>query len=103
MMSSLSEIHFNYKQAIEQANQLDSIAKNLKKAANRELEQILNDVNRAWKSDSTQAYIKKGRKLEGDMCISAKNLNQIADAIRSIAKRIRDAELEAWRIAHERT
>lgn len=103
MMSSFSEIQFNYNQAIAQANQLDLIAKNLKKAANKDLEQILNDVNRAWKSDSTQAYIKKGQKVKGNMGISAKNLNQIADSIRSIAKRIRDAELEAWRIAHERT
>lgn len=101
-MSSLSEIYFNYNRAIAQANQLDGIAKKMRNAANNEMKQILNDVNHAWKSDSTPQYLKKGQRVESSIRMTAKNLAQIADAIRTIAKRVRDAELEAWRIAHER-
>lgn len=101
-MSSLSEIYFNYNRAIAQAKQLDSIAKKLKKAADYDMDGILNDVNRAWKSDNTHQYVRKGQKVENDIRTSTKNLTQIAAAIRTIAKRVRDAELEAWRIAHER-
>ena len=36
------------------------------------------------------------------MKVTADNLNNIADAIREIAEEIRDAEMEAWRIAHDR-
>lgn len=101
-MSSLSEIYFNYNKAIEQANRLDDVAKRLTAAADVTMAGILSDVYKAWKSDSAPAYIKKGEKVEQDMGITSKNLREIAQAIRVIAQRIRDAELEAWRIANER-
>ena len=101
-MASLSEIYFNYNQAIEQAKQLDEVAGRLTNAADKDMEDLLNDVNSAWKSDSAPQYIKKGQKVEDDMRTTAGNLKNIAAAIRTIAKRILDAELEAWRIANER-
>lgn len=101
-MSSLSEIYFNYDKAIKQAGQLEAVAKDLKKAADTTMEDILNDVNSAWKSDSAPQYIKKGQKVEGDIRITAGNLDNIARAIRTIAQRIKEAELEAWRIANAR-
>ena len=101
-MSSLSEIYINYDRAIAQAKQLEDIAKRLQNAGDKTMEGILSDVNKAWKSDSTPQYIKKGQKVKTDIGTSAKNLKQIATTIRTIAKRVRDAELEAWRIANER-
>ena len=102
-MSSLSEIYFNYDRAIEQAKKLEGISRQLKKAADNTMEGILNDVHGAWKSDSAPQYIKKGQKVEGDMRATAGNLANIASTIRTIAQRIRDAELVAWRIYNERT
>ena len=102
-MATLSEIYFNYNQAIEQAKQLDEVAEQLTNAANRDMEDLLNDVSRAWKSDSAPQFLKKGQKVEGDMRTTARNLKNIASAIRTIAKRIREAELTAWRIANERS
>lgn len=101
-MSSLSEIYFNYNKAIAQANRLDGIAKKMKNAANRDMQGILNDVSRAWKSDSAPQYVRKGEKVKGNIQTSSKNLEEIASTIRTIAERVRDAELEAWRIANER-
>ena len=102
-MATLSEIYFKYNQAIEQAKQLDEVAEQLTNAANRDMEDLLNDVSRAWKSDSAPQFLKKGQKVEGDMRTTARNLKNIASAIRTIAKRIREAELTAWRIANERS
>ena len=101
-MASLSEIYFNYNQAIEQAKQLDEVAGRLTNAAGKDMEDLLNDINSAWKSDSAPQYIKKGQKVEDDMRTTAGNVKNIAAVIRTIAKRILDAELEAWRIANER-
>lgn len=101
-MATLSEIYFNYNHAIKQANELDQVARRLTNAASQDMEGLLNDVNSAWKSDSAPQYIKKGQKVEADMHITAGNLKNIAAAIRTIAKRILEAELEAWRIANER-
>ena len=97
-----AEIHFNYAQAIKQASTLESIAKNLDKRANSDLSGIMHDVNIAWKSDSAAAYINKGKKVKEDILTSARNLRTIASSIRTIAKTVRDAELEALRIANER-
>ena len=99
---TLSEIYFNYNQAISQANELDSIAKKAKQAANTDLQQIMNNVSSAWKSDNSNNYLKKGEKVGNDIRTTATNLTKIATAIRTIAKRVRDAELEAWRIANAR-
>ena len=85
------------------AKKLEGISRQLKKAADNTMEGILNDVHGAWKSDSAPQYIKKGQKVEGDMRATAGNLANIASTIRTIAQRIRDAELVAWRIANERT
>lgn len=101
-MSSLAEIYFNYEKAIGQAARLEDIAKRLTNAADVTMEGILNDIHNAWKSDSTTAYLRKGEKVEQDMHTTAKNLQNIAQAIRTIAERTRNAELEAWRIANER-
>ena len=101
-MSTLSEINFNYQRAVRQASQLDDIARRLKTAATADMENILAEVNRAWQSDSTPQYIAKGRKVKGDISTTAQNLKDIASAIRTIAERVRAAELEAWRVAHER-
>lgn len=101
-MSSLSEIYFNYDKAIKQAGQMETVAKKLRKAADSTVDDILNDVNSAWKSDSTPQYIKKVQKVEGDILITAGNLDNIAQAVRTIAQRIKEAELEAWRIANAR-
>lgn len=101
-MGSISEIYFNYNKAISQADQLDEIARRLNDAANQTMEDILNEVQRAWKSDSASEYLRKGNKVGGDVRTTAQNLQNIAQAIRKIAKRVMQAELEAWRIANER-
>jgi len=87
---------------MEQADRLDSVARQLRKAADESMENILNTVNGAWKSDSAPQYIKKGQKVEGDIRTTAGNLTNIASTIRTIARQVRDAELAAWRIAHAR-
>jgi len=101
-LSSLSEIYFDYRVAIQQADLLDSAASNLTKAADNTLTDILHDVHSSWKSDSSQQYIKKGEKIGADAHDTATSLRNIAASIRIIAERTKQAELRARRIANER-
>lgn len=96
------EIEFNYSRAIQQASQIDGVANRLSQAASRDMDGILNELSRAWKSDSAPQYIQKGQKAGNDILDISRQLKKIADAIRTIAKQVRDAELEAGRIANER-
>lgn len=99
---TLTEIYFNYNRAMEQANRLDDISRQLDKQSDDKMEEILNNVRSAWESDNSAQYLRKGQKVQGDIKTTADNLRRIADTIRKIAKQIRDAELAAWRIANER-
>ena len=102
-MDKLTEIYFNYATAIRQAHQLDEIAAKLKNTANQDMERILENVSRVWKSpESVPAYIRKGRKVEEDMQTTADNIRNIAEVIRTIAERMKATELAAWEIANER-
>ena len=99
---TLTEIYFNYNRAMEQANRLDDISRQLDKQSDDKMEEILNNVRSAWESDNSAKYLRKGQKVQEDIKTTADNLRRIADTIRKIAKQIRDAELAAWRIANER-
>lgn len=99
---SLAEINFNYRKALKQASQLEDIARKVKNTSQNELQGILNQVNSAWQSDSAPDYLKKGRKVQTDIATISGNLRSIATTIRTVAQIIYEAELEAWRIAHER-
>ena len=99
---TLAEINFNYRKALQQAAQLETIARKVRSASQNELQGILQQVHGAWQSDSAPAYLQKGRKVQGDINTISGNLNNIASTIRRVAQIIYEAELEAWRIAHER-
>lgn len=99
---TLTEIYFNYSKAIRQAEKLEEVARKLRDQANDKMAEILKDVKAAWESDNSSAYLRKGVKVQGDIVTTARNLENIASAIRKIAIQIRNAELEAWRIANER-
>ena len=101
-MSSLAEINFNDRKALKQASQLEAIATKIQNASRNELQGILQQVHSAWQSDSAPAYLQKGRKVQGDISTIGSNLKNIASTIRTVAQIIYEAELEAWRIAHER-
>ena len=103
-MDSLMEINFNYHAAIKQAKRLDEIAASLEKLADQEMERVLNEIGHAWKSElSAPKFLQKGRKVETDISKTAGNLRNIATSVRTIAERVRSAELEALRIANTRT
>lgn len=99
---TLSEIEMNYSKATRQARDLIGIAARLEKQATEKMETILNEVRASWESDNSPQYLKKCQKVQTDIRTTAKNLRAIGETINTIAGQIRNAELEAWRIANER-
>lgn len=101
-MSSLHTIEFNYEKALRQAGELDDIAVRLENLSNKSFQGLMQDLSGAWQSDHSKEYIDKCNKVAGDIVTTSDNLTRIAQAIRNVAEVIHEAELEAWRIAHER-
>lgn len=102
MAKSLVVIRMEYKKAKEQAERLEQIAKDLNQTADNRLGEVLSGVNQAWKSDTSAAYLKKGKAVQEQLKQRAAELRKTASAIRTIAQNTYNAELRAYHIAMER-
>lgn len=102
MALSRSTINFNFKKARQQADQLDDIARRLTRMSASEYAGAMQNISANWKGENASAYLAKGAKLQGDMEDTAKSLHNVASDIRTIAKRIYDAEMAALAIAEAR-
>ena len=101
-MSSKYRIKMDFKEAKKQADELDDIANNLRNVADRDLEQAMATFNSGWKGDSATLYLSKVNTVKDKTYREVQDLHSIADDIRRTARIIYEAEMEAWRIAHER-
>lgn len=101
-MSSQYEIDFNYNQAISQAGELEDISERLKKLSENDLQDVMDDLSSAWKSDSAGQYINKVNRLNESIRSTSRNLKEISAAIRNIARNVKDAETAAQKIADQR-
>lgn len=101
-MSSYYSIEFDFEQAKKQASVLDEIANDLNTLTTNKFDTTMQSLSSNWKGDSATAYLKKGVTLQSYMKNSAKDLNTVANNIRTVARKIYEAEMEAKRIAEER-
>lgn len=101
-MASRERIEMDFTRATQKANELDGIADNLSKLADTDLQNTLDGLNNDWKGDNAGEYIKKGFALKENMDKTVKGIRDTASTIRTVAKNIYDAEMEALRIAEER-
>lgn len=99
MYYSKETIQFNYNKAISQAKELENLASQLESLAKRDVDDTLMAVSRGWSGDSSDLFVGKGRKAQGDMRASAKQLRNLAEGIRIVAKNVRNAEERARLIA----
>ncbi len=97
----MPDINFTYERAIRQAERLEALSARLQRASGQDMERMLDALQRAWRSESTPAYLRKGEKVEAQIQTLSKELKKTARAIRDIAEELRAAELEARRIADE--
>lgn len=101
-MASRHQIQMDFTKATQKAKELDDIADNLSKLADTDLQNTLDGLNNDWKGDNAGEYIKKGFALKENMDKTVKDIRETAGTIRTVAKNIYDAEMEALRIAEER-
>lgn len=98
-----SEVLFNYRQAIRQAEKLETIATRLDKLSSNKMENTVGTLRTVWQSDSSPQYYNKVGKVQGDIKSTARNVRKISQAIRDTAENVKRAELRALEIARSRT
>lgn len=102
-MASRATIEFNFKTALKQADKIDEIANNLSMLSRTDFGNALQNLSAGWKGENASMYLSKGSTLQGKMNGTSGSLRAVATDIRTIAKRIYDAEMAALRIAEGRT
>lgn len=101
-MATRESIQFDFEQANRQAEALDNIAASLDDLGKKKLDGSMQTLSQNWKGANADAYLAKGNALKQDITSSASELRGIASDIRTIARNIYNAEMEALRIAEER-
>lgn len=102
-MATRGEIEFDFNRAREQADRIDGIADRLSKLSAKEFNNTLQNLSANWKGESALAYLSKGNRLQGEMNSTVNELRSVASDIRTIAKKIYDAEMAVLNIAENRT
>ena len=98
-----SEILFNYRQAIRQANKLDEIADKIERLATVKMDNTVGSLRNNWSSDNSQRYYSKAGQVQSDIETNARNVRRVASSIRTTAESIKNAELRALEIARARS
>lgn len=101
-MATYSSIKFDFARAKQEAARLESVADEMKRIANSEMEDTFSQLSSGWKGDSASLYLSKGSKVKHDILNTANDLYAVAESIRRTAQKIYNAEMEAKRIAEER-
>ena len=101
-MKSKAAIEFDFRQAMNRANELEQVASEMKRMANNDMQSSLQQLSAAWKGEAASAYLTKGGRLKNKVIKSADDLNKTASTIRNVAKRVYEAEMRVYYIAMER-
>lgn len=98
----MKKIDFDVANAKKQSRELEEIAVNIKRIAERDMEETIQNLTYSWKGKNAQAYIKKVENLKGDIGQSSKDVEAIMETLKKVSDTISKAELEAEKIAEER-
>lgn len=100
MTRRMVEITFNG--AMRQASQIEACADDMMRLSRNDMASIKNDISAAWQGSSASAYLSKVDISAQNIVTTAGRLYQIAETLRSVARRFRDAELRAIELAERR-
>lgn len=102
-MRSRSEIIMDYNRVMGLADQLDSLAGKLKQEVDGTVRGTLDSLRAAWQGEKSELFMSRSYDFILNAASSADSLQSFAYSIRSNAQRVYNAEMEALRIAEERS
>lgn len=101
-VKSGSQIVLDYNNACRQAAKLEQAAASVRKESRR-FQGCRSNVAAAWKGENAERFTGKMGMVTEDLEKIAKSLDKAAEVIRTNARLIYEAEMEAKRIAETRT
>ena len=102
-MASEQTIIFNYNKAIQQADNLLEVSKDIRKIATGKLNDSIQTIDKNWDGENSKKFLTKSKRLKEKVEDSADDIKSIAEAIKTIAKSVYDAEMENIQTAKTRS
>lgn len=99
---SVANIEINFQQAQAQAKKLEDMADSMKRLANQQMADTIQEMSSCWKGETATAYFGKAERVKQDIASTAETLYAVASSIRTQAKRIYDAEMQAIALAQSK-
>ncbi len=93
----------NYREAMQQARDLDTLAGRIRSTANQKVEESMQLLSSGWKGNNASEFLRKYSELKRQILESSEELRSIADDIRTAARIVYNAEMEALRIAQSKS
>lgn len=101
-MKEKHEIYMDFMRAKEAARELDEIADQMNQVANHKLSAAMDETASTWKCDAERIFGEKTERLRSNVNHNIQTVKNLAERIRSDAKRMYEAELRAYEIASKR-
>jgi len=101
-MKSSSAIYYDFKRALNEAEDLEDAARRMRRLSDNDMENTMRSLQGAWQGGASEAYQRKCGQLRAKILNSANDLERQASAIRSMARSTYEAEMRAYRLAMDR-
>lgn len=94
-MRTAFEIRMDYRRALNQAEELERVARDLRRTATNDLQDCISDISHNWTGENSSAYIKKCNTLKTNIEKTARKIEKTAGTIRTVAQTTYHAEMAA--------
>ena len=98
-MKSEYEIYMDFYSAMDQVAKLRTISSDVESIGTDDIGGSITSIQASWTGENSESYIAKSEMVKEKVITTGGDIGKVADTIQAIAERIRDAELEALRIA----
>lgn len=102
-MKSANQIRMDFSKAYAEAERLDRVADQLKMLASKKMEESIRNLSYAWSGGNARLFFQKESQLQNHIGETAKEIYRVAADIRTIARRVYEAEMRAYEIAARRS
>lgn len=92
-MVSAVKITMDYRETIRRAEELEQLARRIKRKANGEYREAQRALSGAWEGEAAEAYLKKTNRIREKLLRNAEELDRTADVLKRTAKRLYRAEM----------
>ena len=96
-------IFIDFAQARREADEIEELAVQMREKIAVDFRESMEAVAGCWKGENASAYLRKGEAMQEHLVQTARDIQAVADSVRSTARFLYEAEEKARQIAETRS